>query len=149
MAALFAASHAYDENPFAGAFFGAGDTAEECLPIAMIAAEFFRKWPDSTAEAVVIHLRRRGFKSVTEVDRRISACWAVFAFTLRTLDQVAAAEKAEAEAAARAEEKRRLLVDRDRLAMTPEDDSPLSEYGKAAMRRRESPQGEKPRNDQE
>ena len=79
----------------------------------------------------------------------MAAAWAVFAFTLRTLDQVTAAEKAEAEAEARAQEKRRLLVDRDRLAMTPEDDSPLSEYGKAAMRRRESPQGEKPRNDQE
>ncbi|WP_336071488.1 hypothetical protein [Nitratireductor rhodophyticola] len=113
------------------------------------AASFFRRWPDSTPEAVCIHMRRRGLPNLPAPNRRMAAAWAVFAFTLRTLDQVTAAEKAEAEAEARAQEKRRLLVDRDRLAMTPEDDSPLSEYGKAAMRRRESPQGEKPRNDQE
>ncbi len=161
LAAALAAAHAFAAGRREDSRFVHGvdfigfdvndDTFEESqLRSALqIAATFVRRWPESSAEAIVIHLRRRGFAGVQDPDRRSKTAWSVFIHTLIDLDACDNAEKAEAEAEARAAEKRQLLVDRDRLAMTPEDDSPFSQYGQAALRRPVSPEGEKPRKDQQ
>lgn len=54
----------------------------------MAAAAFLRQWPDATAEAIAIHLRRSGFADVPEPDQRALAAWKVFAFTLSVLDDL-------------------------------------------------------------
>lgn len=56
------------------------------------AAAFLRQWPEGKPDAIVIHLRRAGFKDVPEPGRRELAAWKVFAVTLAELDAIDRAE---------------------------------------------------------
>jgi len=102
-------------------------------------AAFLRQWPDATPEALVIHMRRKGYPDVREPGPREMAAWRIFAFTLAQLDEAEAKIAAEKAAQERAESRQPKAVDRDQLAMVPEDDNPLSEMGRAALRRSETP----------
>ncbi len=90
LAATMAALHAETiDEPASTELFGASTEEEEKLAfIAHEAAGFLRQWPDATAEAVTIHLRRSGFTDVPEPSPRALAAWKVFAFTLHQLDEL-------------------------------------------------------------
>lgn len=129
--------------------YGGVDVQADALPIldnrwlgeddlraqrADLAADFLRSWPESTPETVRVHLLRRG-QHLPELDHQVRAAWQVFSRVLTALDERDRTIAAEAASTRQAEEKRRMLVARDRLAMTPAEDSPLSEMGKAALRK--------------
>ncbi len=71
-------------------------------PVMTEAAAFLRQWPDAPADAVVIHLRRKGFRGVPDPGPRELAAWKLLAFTLACLDEV---DRQEAEAKAAEEAK--------------------------------------------
>lgn len=134
LAGTFAASHAYDPRS-GGAFAGFDvddDAADEhsIHEVMTEAASFVRTWPDVSAEAIVIHLRRAGFRFVPEAGRREKAAWAVFKATIAELDAVDKAEAAEREAEQRAKDRAVKAVPREDLAMMPEDPDPRTDMAR-------------------
>lgn len=111
----------------------------ETLDQTLIAAKFVRQWPESPVSAMVIHVCRAKKRPTVEYDSLPTAVQLALRVMRLVMIECFAAEREHGLKFERnlLEEARQAVqggVFREDLAMTPDDDNPLSELGRAAAR---------------
>ncbi|TCQ82599.1 hypothetical protein EDF68_101990 [Ochrobactrum sp. BH3] len=106
--------------------------------ISPVAVDFIKQWPDAPLEAVYVHIATSAKLPHDRFGTRpnwVRLGLAVFhSVVLLSIEAVKTHEKEWEAATVRQAGLRWMAVDRADLAMTPEDDNPLSELGQAAAR---------------
>lgn len=121
----------------------AGETGgfnSDSLDHALLCVDFVRQWPEAPVSAMVIHVcRAKKFPTVELDDLPPAARVSIRTLRLVALECLAAEKEHRSKFDADLRDRERRLTekaayDRADLAMTPEDDNPLSELGRAAAR---------------
>lgn len=119
---------------------GAPGRFDDDSDVAALCVDFVRQWPEAPVGAMLIHVCRSSKAPIFEFDDMPAAARvSLRAFRLVALECLAAEKEHRAKFDADLRDRDRRLTekaayDRADLAMTPDDDNPLSELGRAATR---------------